>query len=174
MKEIVRYGFILALICIVAAGLLAGVNSVTKPRIFAQIQSELESGLKDVIPEAIRFEPVKSADEIIYYKAFDKNGKFLGAAFKATAKGYSSSIETIAGISRDGKMTAIKVVSQNETPGVGNQVADPVFTKRFSQKNIQSLNEVEAITGATVSSKAVIDSVSQKAQEIMGLIKNER
>jgi Na+-translocating ferredoxin:NAD+ oxidoreductase RnfG subunit len=52
MKEMVRYGTTLAIICIVASGLLVGINSLTKPRILAQAQSEEEASLKEVMPQS--------------------------------------------------------------------------------------------------------------------------
>jgi len=171
MKEMVRYGFILALICIVAAGLLASVNSLTKARIIAQAQAEEEASLKEVIPDGESFEPVKSGEEIIYYKALDKAGKLLGVVFKASGKGYSSPIETMVGMREDGTVTAIKVLSQNETPGLGARVVEPSFIGQFANKNITRLSEVQAITGATISSKTVIDSVKNRAEEIKELIK---
>ena len=139
-----------------------------------QAQAEEEASLKGVIPEGEYFEPVKSGEEIIYYKAFDKGGNLAGIAFKASGKGYSSTIETMVGMKKDGMITTIKILSQNETPGLGAQVTQPQFTRQFTQKNIQNLNEVQAITGATISSKAVIDSVKKKSEEIKGLIKDEK
>jgi electron transport complex protein RnfG len=175
MKEMLRYGLILGVICIVASGLLAGMNSFTKNRILAQVEAEEEAGLKEVMPQAEQFEPVKSQDEIIYYKALDRSGNFVGAAFKVSGKGYSSVIDTMVGIKKDGTITAIKVLAQNETPGLGANVAQQSFTARFKDKNIQNLEaEVQAITGATISSKAVIDSVQKKTKEIKELIKDEK
>lgn len=170
MKEMIRYGFILAMICLVAAGLLSGVNALTKERILAQAQAEEEASLKEVIPEGVSFEAVKSGEEILYYQANDQEGKFVGAAFKATGKGYSSNIETIVGMQRDGTISAIKILSQNETPGLGARVAESDFTGQF--KNKTDLSQVQAITGATISSGAVIDSVKEKAEEIKRLIKD--
>lgn len=174
MKEMLRYGFILALICIVASGLLAGVNYLTKPRIIAQAQAEEQNSLKEVLPEAVRFESVKSAQDILYYKAYNKEDKLLGIAFKASTKGYSSIIETMVGMTKDGTINAIKVLSQNETPGLGAGITEVSFTGQFANKNIQDLSGVQAITGATISSKAVIDSVKNKAGEIRELIKDEK
>ncbi len=172
MREMFRFGLILGVICITAAGLLAGVNSLTKPRILAQAQVEEESGLKEVLPEADRFEAVKEKEEIIYYKGHNKDGKFIGAVFKAAGKGYSSTIEALVGMLKDGKITAIKILSQNETPGLGSRIADLSFTNQF--KNINDLSRVQAITGATISSQAVIDLVEKKALEVRDLIKNEK
>lgn len=170
MKEVIRYGLILCLICIIASLALAGMNSLTKNRIIAQLKSEEQNSLKEVLPQAATFEAVESGEEIIYYRAFDKEGKPAGVAFRASGKGYSGSIETIAGMKEDGTLTAIKVISQNETPGLGARVSGPSFTGQFSGK--KDLSGVEAIAGATISSRAVMDSVSKKADKIRALIKS--
>ena len=173
MKEMLRYGFILGLICLVASGLLAGVNSLTKARILAQAKTEEESAFLKVLPNAKNFEPVKSDNDILYYQALDKDAKLIGVAFKVSAKGYSSTIETLVGMTKEGIITAIEILSQNETPGLGSRVAEPSFTGQFANKDMQSLDQVAAITGATISSTAVIESVKKKAEEIKGLI-NEK
>jgi len=172
MREMVRYGIILAVICTVAAGLLAGVNSLTKPKIIAQAQAEEEASLREVIPGGINFQAVKSGSDIIYYKVHDKEGKLIAVAFKASGKGYSSQIETMVGMTTDGEIITIKILNQNETPGLGSRVAGSDFTGRFSKKNIHGLSQVQAITGATISSQAVIDSVKNKAEEISKFLKD--
>lgn len=174
MKEMLRYGSILALICMVAGGLLAGANSLTKSRIIARAQEEEENSLQEVIPEAADFQPVKKGNETIYYKAIDKDGQFIGVAFKAYGDGYSSDIETLVGMLKDGTITAIKILSQNETPGLGTRVTEKNFTQQFNHKNISNLDEIQAITGATISSTAVIDSVKESAEKIKALLKDER
>ena len=170
MKEMIRYGFILALICAVASGLLAGVNTLTKNRILAQAQAEEDASLKDVLPQAASFQAVRLGEETIYYKAQDKDGNLVGVAFKASGKGYSSTIDTIVGMAKTGEITAIKVVSQNETPGLGTRVAEPEFGGQFKNKKLEELSDVQAITGATISSRAVIDAVANKAREIKGML----
>ncbi len=172
MRETIRYGFILAVICIVASGLLAGMNSLTKSRIIAQAQTEEDAALREVMPFGECFDPIKKGEDIIYYKVRDKDGKFIGVVFKASGKGYSSVIDTLASMTEDGTIVAIKILNQNETPGLGARVAESSFRGQFSDKNIQGLANVQAIIGATISSKAVIDSVQEKAKEIQKLIKD--
>ena len=176
MKEMVRYGFILALICVVAAGLLAAVNALTTPKILAGAQAEEQAALREVMPLAAKFTAIRPDPdkEISYYKAFDARGKLIGFVFKAKGKGYSSVIETLAGIFLDEKISAIKVISLNETPGLGMQVTENKFTGQFHQQNSLDLSGVQAITGATISSRAVMNSVIKKAQEIKELIKNDK
>jgi len=174
MKEALRYGFILAMICVVASGLLGGMNSLTRPKIIAQAQGEEQAALREVMPEGQHFEPIKKGKDIIYYKVNNKDGKFIGVAFEASGKGYSSVIDTLVGMTQDGSIAAIKILNQNETPGLGARIAESSFTGRFTNKNIQGLTDIQAITGATISSKAVINLVQEKAKEIQALIKNEK
>jgi electron transport complex protein RnfG len=172
MKEMIRYGLILSLICVTASASLATVNALTKDKIIAQAKKEEAASLKEVFPEGSRFEEIKSGDELLYYKAYNKEGGWIGVAFKASGKGYSSTVETMAGMAKNGTITAIKVVNQSETPGLGMRITEPSFTGQFSNRGIQDIPSVQAITGATISSKAVMDSVQKKAQEIKGLIEN--
>lgn len=174
MKEVFRYGFILMVICAASAGLLAGVNALTSARITAQAHAEEDISIKEVLPEAESISAVGSGDQIQYYKAFNKENQLIGLAFKAKKKGYASVIETMVGMLPDGTITAIKVISQDETPGLGARVADPSFAGQFKKRNAQTLEGVEAITGATISSSAVISSVKERAKEILALVNNER
>lgn len=193
MKDLIKYGFILCVICLAAAGLLASINLLTAGRILAQAQSEELASLKEVMPQAESFEAVKDdSGQTLYYNAFDKDKNIIGYAFKASGRGYSSVIETMVGMLTDGTISGIKVLSQNETPGLGARICEiqedrtifdigkkevepslpkkPWFQEQFINKKLDNLNEVQAITGATISSKAVIDSVEQRALEIQELI----
>jgi electron transport complex protein RnfG len=145
----------LTVISIAAAGILA--------------QAQDEADFKELIPEGVNFEAVTSGGQVIYYKAYGQQGQLIGVVFKASGQGYSSTIETLAGMLKDGTITAIKILSQDETPALGGRVAEPDFTGQF--KHTKDLSNIQAITGATISSRAVIDSVEKKAQEIKALIK---
>lgn len=173
MKEVIRYGIILSVICTAASTSLALVNSLTKEKIAFQAQVEQKESLKEVMPEGEYFEPVISKNEIIYYKVYNKNNSFMGAAFKVSTKGYSSMIDVMVGISQDGMIRAIKIISQNETPGLGSRITQAPFTSKFANKDIRSLADVDTIAGATISSRAVINSVKSKAEEMNRLIFGE-
>jgi len=192
-----RYAFTLAVICLGAAGLLSAVHRVTQPRIIAQRLAEEQEGLQDVFPGAAAFEPVREGGEVLYYNALDGNRRVLGHAFKAVRHGYSSDIVTMAGMRPDGTIVRIKVLSQNETPGLGTRIAEgiqketlwdvllrkvkvlsrprPWFQERFDGRDAARLDEtVDAITGATISSDAVIASVQEKAQEVLRQVRDGR
>ncbi|HAJ56506.1 MAG TPA: hypothetical protein DCL35_01920 [Candidatus Omnitrophica bacterium] len=190
----IKYAFTLAIICLAASGLLSVVFNLTQPKILYQKMLEEESSLKDVLPEAANFEPVKEGQETAYYRAADKDGKVIGYAFKASKKGYSSDIATMVGVDTEGVITHIKVLSQNETPGLGTKIVEviqketfwdivvkrvkpgqppaPWFQKQFDGKKAVALSgSIDVITGATVSSRAVIDSIQDKAKQIMEKVK---
>ncbi len=192
-----KYAATLAIICLAASGLLSVAFNITQPKILQQQLLEEANSLKEVYPAASEFEPVKEGDSVIYYKALDEDKALLGYVFKASRKGYSSVIETIAGMDTKGVITRIKVLSQNETPGLGSKINEvvsketlwdallkkvkaqatprPWFEECFSGKNAADLSQaVDTITGATISSKAVIDSVQQKAREILEKVKDGR
>ncbi|MEI6831551.1 MAG: RnfABCDGE type electron transport complex subunit G [Candidatus Omnitrophota bacterium] len=173
MKEMARYGFILGLICVLAAGLLAGANALTRAKIAQQAQTEEQSALKEVMPQAEKFIPIGQAPEVLYYKAVDSREQLIGVVFKASEKGYSSVIQTLVGMNLQGTISAIKVISQNETPGLGMRITETKFTDQFKNQDSLSLSGVQAITGATISSRAVMNSVIKKAQVIKELIKND-
>ena len=193
MRSMMKFGAILGLICLLATALLASMNAVTAGRIKAQAKLELYASLQEVMPDGAAFEPADNSDEPAYFKVTDADGRFLGVAFKASAKGYSSIIDTIVGMKKDGTITAIKVVSQQETPGLGSRIMEiagtisvmdflrgrrqqtglrPWFQAQFDHKTTSTLDQVESITGATISSRAVIDSVKQKAQQIQATLNN--
>ena len=195
MKEVLKYGLILTVVCAVAAGFLAGVNRLTKPLILARLYEEKNVSLKEVLPQAYNFEEVKKGDNTLYYRAYDRNKNIIGAAFIASAKGYSGTIETMVGMLNDGTINAVKILQQNETPGLGARIQEvkneitifdaltgrkstvsqrPWFQQQFTGKEPGELTNVDAISGATISSKAVIDSVKEKAEEVRKLIQNQK
>lgn len=166
MKEMVKYGIILGVICFLASAVLAVVNNVTEPKIKAQKEKEENLALKEVVSKAVTFKPYIAGDEVVYYSAYDEKNRLCGFVIKSIGRGYSSDIEVLTGLKPDLEITNIKVLSQNETPGLGARVTEPEFEAKFIGKNSESLNDVQAITGATISSNAVINSIRNKISEL--------
>ena len=200
MNNILKFGIVLFLVNLVAASILTGVYYVTKPRIEEQERSIRENALRQVMPEEIgdRIEAVEDNGEIKYWKVFkDVGTKPTGYIFIAAKYGYSSVIETMVGIRRDGEITGVRVLSQNETPGLGAKIVEivsdktigkalrqiflrekveekellPYFTEQLKGLGVRDIRiaegSVEAITGATISSRACIDSIREKGLEII-------
>lgn len=180
----VSYAVTLGAICLFAAALLTGVHSLTQPKIEAQMLSRVQEGLRDVFPAAERFEPIEEDGQTVYYKAFDGKNTLLGLVFQTSRRGYSSDIVTLAGMDQEGVVVRIRVLSQNETPGLGTRVTEvdskktggqarPWFQAQFDGKKVDTLDtSVDAITGATITSRAVIDAVQEKGKAILKKVKN--
>lgn len=171
MKQTLRFGITLGLICAFSGLALAVVFNSTKERILAQSRLEETKAIKEILPEVGNFEAVEGNGQIMYYKILDRKGKFTAVVFKALAKGYSSDIEVLVGMYQDGKISAVKILSQNETPGLGTRIEEPNFLEQFTNKDALQLSGVQTIAGATISSKAVLEAVNKKAKEILNLIR---
>ncbi len=174
MKEIARYAVTLGIICSVAAGVLAAVNAVTEPQILLQKQKQENAALSEVLPQAKEFKPRTQADGTLsYYIGYTDQQQLVGFVLKAEAKGYSSVIETLTGLTPGLEIVAIKVLSQNETPGLGSQITEPDFSGRFKGRRPETIADVQAITGATISSSAVIRSVQKRIADLKEVLLRE-
>ena len=152
---------VLVSVCLVIAVAMAAVNMITSPKIEEANRLKEEAALSEVLPENGGFEPldIKELPETVSAVWRDKDGE--GYAFMLSAKGYDSSKPmTIAvGITNDGKITKCATVSASgETSGIGSKVAEAPFTDKFAGKD-KALSGVDAISGATISSKAYINAV---------------
>jgi electron transport complex protein RnfG len=174
MKTILKFAFILFLVNLVAASILAATYNITKSKIEEQVRLAQEQALKQVMPEEIadRLESVEKDGVVQYWKAFKGNSSQPnGYVFIAKKYGYSSVIETMVGMKKDGTFTGLRVISQNETPGLGVKIAEPSFTKQFINRNVSELelskNNIHAVTGATISSRAFLDSIKSSSIKML-------
>ena len=160
-------------LCFMLSMFLTGGRSLAQSSINKKAEGNINvADFKEVIPSSDRFEAVKQDKDILYYKSYNKDGKLIGVVFTAKAKGcFGDPIETLAAMSLEGEIIAIKVIKQNETPGIGARINEELFAEKFKHKKINNLSQVSAISGATVSSSAVISSVKEKAEKIQELLK---
>ena len=176
MKDIGKLGGLLMLITAIAATALAGIYNVTKPRIEAQKALELERALTIALPNAPReaIFPVEDDDKVLYYVGYKTTEQkdLVGYAYVSYGPGYSSVIETMVGVDSLGEILGMKVLKQVETPGLGTKVEEikygeksPWFTRQFLTKQASQLavdkdgGDIQSITGATISSRALTKSV---------------
>lgn len=166
----------LFLVSAVAALALGGVYTVTKEPIALAKKKKLEAAIKTVLPEFDNIETVKvglgeGEDSLVYYIA-SKDDAIIGTAIKTyTMKGFSGKIELMVGLLKDGTINNTAVVSHKETPGLGDKmdVAKSDFPLQFMGKNPANFSlevskdggDVDAITAATISSRAFCDAVQR-------------
>ena len=157
MKRIVELGIILMIFCVISAAALSLVYLLTKPTIELYSQRAFEKSLREVIPTANSFKEINKQGMVFYQGMV--NGIATGAAFSVAPQGYSGKIELMVGVALNGKVAGIKILNQHETPGLGANVIKPVFLKQFIQKSLQDpiepKKDIDAITGATITTRAV-------------------
>ena len=151
---------VLTAICLVMSLLLALTNFATRDAIAAAELKETQEAMTEVMPDAENFEPVavENLPENItgVYKA--TNG--VGYVFMITSDGYGGrdTLNMVCGIGPDGTITATKVISHEEDPGMGSRVADAEFSGQFPGKDA-ALEGVDTISGSTVSSTYYINAI---------------
>lgn len=173
MKDIFRLGAILFVICAVASLMLSLTNNITAPVIEQRnIQANNESR-QEVLQVAEEFSEVKDVKGDLIEEVYQgtKGGEVVGYTIKTTPKGYGGKVEVMVGISNDGKISGVKIGNHTETPGLGSKSADPSFKDQYNGKstktplnvvkgNASNENDIVAISGATITSKAVTAGVN--------------
>lgn len=183
-KDILTPTVSLFVICLVATLLLAVVNNVTAAKIAEQTaKSEAEARVA-VLPDAKDFNEVDKDNDgtTDYYEGVDANGKTVGYVFNTTgdSKGYGGAVSVTVGIAADGKITGIVPGDlSNETPGLGQNAGKAKWQAQFvgesgklevvkgdeGAQNDTSDGKINAITSATITSKAVTSSVNAAIEE---------
>jgi len=176
MKQAVRFVLILGIICLVMGSGVAMIYAHFKDTLAARDEAQRSALRLQVLPGGQGYaapEPVPGAADVFVVKRDD--GTPAAYAAEGAAQGYSSTVRVMVGMAADEHLTLRKVVvlSQQETPGLGAKIEKPdTFSKQFIGKSATSPigvakgkpagNQVQAITGATVSSEAVA-SIMNKA-----------
>ncbi len=170
VKKVLGPTILLTVIVAVVTALLVLTNNVTKDRIDELQAASEEEAKMEVLSEADGFtEETVNVDgtDYTYYEA--NNG--AGYVFTTSYKGYGGQVVCMTGISADGEVTGVKLTEQNETPGLGQKALNPSFTDQYlggipddGEFNVikdDPAGEINAIAGATITSRAVTNSVDQ-------------
>lgn len=178
MKKILQLILSLTLISAVCAAVLAIVNNATKERIANLATLKANNAARAVLPASVKaIEPVKdpadaSLTAFIGY-ADDAKTQIAGYAVPGlTAKGYGGNIRLMVGLNPDRTVISYQVLAAAETPGLGSNLTTPAFISRFKDQPAASVKvtkdggKIEALTSATITSRAVCDAVADAAQRI--------
>ncbi len=173
VKEIVIPAISLFLICLVATALLGFTNQITAPKI-EQLAIETENNAKkEVLSDAADFSDKMTAaldgTEYSYYEGLDGDKNVIGYVFTTVAKGYGGDIKVMVGVDKSGSVTGVSILEISETAGLGMNAKNESFLKQFLSKNGEisvikngtpADNEISALTGATITSKAMAKAVN--------------
>ncbi len=166
----------LTLISLGASASLGFVYVMTKEPIEMSILNKKLDAIRQVVPdftnnpnEEMFFLPTGEGDSLEIYPA-KKYGEIIGYAVNTYTKtGFSGNISLIAGFKPDGTIINISILEQKETPGLGAKMTEPEFKDQFSNKNPSEFmlkvkkdgGSVDAITAATISSRAFCDAIQR-------------
>lgn len=177
VKEYLMPAVVLTLICAVISFLLGLTNEATKDRIAENEIKAANAARIEVVPGAQDFEDVTFFVDNPEYDGFSiyKETSGLGYAVTTKAKGYGGDITVVTGISPDGQVTGVYTLISSETPGLGKKTEDVSFTEQYLigmeapqfqvVKNTASAQgDIVAVSGATISSKAVTSAVNQAVE----------
>lgn len=159
MREYTRMIVVLTLVSLLSGGVLAQTYKFAQPKIAKMQEEKFAKSVYDVVPGGSRYEEFDSAG-LTLLRVFDEDGAFRGYAFVAEAPGFNGVIKMMVGVDGDfAKITGVTVLEHSETPGLGSRIAEPAFISQLVGKSVNDPFRVEvdldAITGATISSTAV-------------------
>ena len=168
-NKIVRLAVVLLAISGVTGIILGGVYTMTLKPIEAVQQQQKMEALSATMPGAKDFRQVEvkndKSDLIKEINEGSDGSNVVGYNFTVTPKGYGGLITLVVGIDKEGTVKGIKILSLSETPGLGMKSTEPAFSDQFKDKKADTLTvvktapasagEIQAISGATITSRAV-------------------
>lgn len=181
MKQILRLVVTLFLITSVVASALAGVNAVTKDKIAAAREEKNQKAMRQVLPDGDNLKSISFSDDtgmVRQVYAPDGKGDAGAYAVKVVAAGFGGEVTMMVGI-KDGTVAGVSVVSHSETPSLGAVAAAEsskgiAFRDQFVGMSgalavTKDGGAVDAITGATITSRAVTEGVNAALACVNGL-----
>ena len=161
MNAIAKMVLVLTVICVLSALALAVVYDLTKEKIAENKESELTTKINSLFGKAVKTEPCNCTGGHIVasFDVYDENNEWLGKAFVIEYPGYQGNIGILVGTTGT-EIIGIDILSHTETPGLGARIEEDSFKSQF--KNKKTL-DFDTITGATISSTAVINAVKECA-----------
>ncbi|HEX3022154.1 MAG TPA: RnfABCDGE type electron transport complex subunit G [Lachnospiraceae bacterium] len=195
-NTIVKDAIALFSITIIAAILLAFVYEITKDPIAKQVEESNQKAYQSVYKEAKSFDEtdeitkqVKGSTEVLAdatknglgdfdnvaidksLQALDDAGNVIGYVVNVTTgNGYGGNIAISIGITLDGTVKGVEILSMKETAGLGAKASEDSFKGQYKDKNVESFtvtktgaksdSEIDAISGATITSKAVTNAMN--------------
>ncbi|MDY6832093.1 MAG: RnfABCDGE type electron transport complex subunit G [Thermodesulfobacteriota bacterium] len=184
--------WLVLLLAVFYGGALAGVQLTLSPKILENKINETRQQVPGLVLGADRAdEPIemesttlaleKNGRQVFYdvYKAM-QNGEPAGWVIKSSGQGYADKIELLVGVNPDlSAITGLFILNQKETPGLGNKIIEDDWRNQFvAKKTDKSLavvktgaragNEIDAITGATISSRAVCTIINSTLNDVKG------
>ncbi len=186
MRDSLKMIIVLTVSAILSGAVLAWFNQFTEARVIENKLAELRKSLSEVVPEMAKYEEIVKERDFAIYKVLSSEGKIAGYAIESVGNGYQDKIRVLVGLSPDmSKIYALRVLEQKETPGLGAKISESDYLKGWNNRDAtqqlllvkgrkpEKPNEVHAITGATITSRAVVNIVNSGLEKARKLIASE-
>lgn len=193
MNQSAKMIVVLSVFAVLSGSILAGFYHSVHPRILKNNLEEEKKMIFAVLEGAKSYDTVektittaKGPEVVKIFAGKDESGNIVGYAFVAKGPGFAGNIEMMVGLKVDKKtMSGLRVLNQKETPGLGNLIVREKFTGQFKGLSIEPKieyvknkkpvkpNEIQAITGATISSRAVVNAINARVAVALDILKEE-
>jgi RnfABCDGE-type electron transport complex G subunit len=169
---------VLTAVGVLSGSFLTSVGYLTKERIALNKQREIEKAITQVVPGTYSNQSLHEEKKLVIYGGMDQEGVLLGYAIQATGIGFQDEITFMLGINTDlTRINSLTILEQKETPGLGAKITDEEsFLKYWENKDCAqplslrkpavttpeelAQSEINTITGATISSEAILNTVN--------------
>lgn len=172
-EETLRPIAVLSAICLITSLLLGVTNQITNPIIKENAAKAADAARTELLPAANGFEKLELTGEGVtgVYKATNDAGYVI----TAEAKGYGGAVPAMVAFGPDGLIAQVKFLDNAETPGLGKKIMDEKFTAQFTGlgEEAVTLSSIDAIAGATISSKAAAGAVNAAVELYKKEVKKE-
>jgi len=146
--------------------IIAAVYFVTAPVAAEQRIVMRNNSMKELVPDAAEFKPIEGHTG---WFAAEKDGQVAAYIVSGEGKGYGGTIRMLVAADQAGAVLGYKVLSHNETPGLGDKTTQPKFRNQFTGKKVENMEvvkihedgKIDAISGVTISSRAVTKAVKE-------------
>jgi electron transport complex protein RnfG len=169
----------LTVACFISGAIIAGTYFITAPVAAEKAVKMKNDAMKALVKDAQEFKPVKGKKE--WFTA-EKNGKVIAYVVPGESKGYGGAIKMLVSVTPQGKIIDFAILASNETPGLGDNAGKAAFRGEFKDKESQNLivvkdkskeNNIQAITGATISSKAVTKGIKEDVEQVTQFVRGK-
>jgi electron transport complex protein RnfG len=164
-------GLKLLLICAIVAGVISFVYSLTAEQYEKNIQATKNAAIGEIFGlEAPTCREIAQGDVKVYTVY---NGEtHIGYCVESASAGFGGDVALMVGYSPDRTLLGVSVIAHSETPGLGAKVNEPAFLEQFKGQSGALVlgDDVDAISGATISSRAVTDGVNQAFQTLQNVL----
>ncbi|KPJ70191.1 hypothetical protein AMJ44_00275 [candidate division WOR-1 bacterium DG_54_3] len=173
-----RMVMVLTTVGVLSGGFLTTVGNLTKEKIALNKQREIEKAITQVVPGTYSNKSLYKEKKLTIYGGINDEGILLGYAIQATGVGFQDEITFMLGTNTElTRINSLTILEQKETPGLGAKITDKESFLQFwenkdctqplslrkpavSSPEELALSEINTITGATISSEAVLNTVN--------------